>query len=221
MNQVCTDCGHRYDDESRSTICPHSGILYSNNLCIVHDLHGCSVPVSDGAGGTVECSTLAQRVLERLEPIFPGNGITPSVEARQWLHKSEPRLNMQIPRELIATGQIERVLTLVHKLRDQAPAACHDCDAGGNKPHAPECPEAAVNVTIGVFYSCPECGIKDREVRVKAREGEDVIEWMEKSCMIALGTDHQEQSPNCNPDELHDVKIPVNNVDRVGGATAN
>lgn len=31
-----------------------------------------------------------------------------------------------------------------------------------------------MNLTIGVLYSCSECGLKDIEVRVRARESESV-----------------------------------------------
>ena len=38
MTRVCDDCGRIYNDEYRSTICPHDGI---NGLCVEHDLYGC------------------------------------------------------------------------------------------------------------------------------------------------------------------------------------
>jgi hypothetical protein len=70
---------------------------------------------------------------------------------------------------------------------------------------------------ITVRYSCPACGIRKREVEVQARESEDVIEWMEKVCIIALGNDHASVSPHCHPEELKDVMIPIHGSDKIGG----
>lgn len=122
MNQYCTHCGHRYDDVNRTTICPHSSVDHANTLCVVHDLHDCTMQVNAGAGArhdTTACRDLAQRVYQLIEPIYPSeNGLTPSHDARAWMHRAQPLMNMQIPRELIARGEIDRVLQCVHQLRD-------------------------------------------------------------------------------------------------------
>ena len=72
--------------------------------------------------------------------------------------------------------------------------------------------------TIGVLYSCDECGIRNAEVQVPSRDAEDVIQWMEKICIIALSRDHADRSPHCRPKVLTNIKIPMTGVDRVGGA---
>jgi len=76
-----------------------------------------------------------------------------------------------------------------------------------------------MNQTIGVLYSCEQCGILNQEVQVPARDAEDVIQWMEKVCIIALCADHESRSPRCHPETLTHIKIPMPaGVDRVGGA---
>lgn len=63
---------------------------------------------------------------------------------------------------------------------------------------------------IGILYSCQECGIKDAEVQVRFRESEeDVLAWMKQVVEPALGADHFVHSPDCHPESLQNVKIPV------------
>lgn len=73
------------------------------------------------------------------------------------------------------------------------------------------------DATVGVRYSCDLCGIKDREVQVQARGGENVVEWMENTCIIALANDHARLSPNCRPQTLTNLMIPVSGADKIGG----
>lgn len=66
-------------------------------------------------------------------------------------------------------------------------------------------------------YSCPLCGIKDVHVEVPARGLEDVSVWMRESCMVALSADHQRRSPDCHPQILTDIYIPMTGTTKVGG----
>lgn len=74
------------------------------------------------------------------------------------------------------------------------------------------------DATVTVLYSCPLCGIKDRGVGVRARGiEEDVLDWLEGACMVALGRDHAATSPFCHPTELKNLKIPLIGTDKIGG----
>lgn len=73
--------------------------------------------------------------------------------------------------------------------------------------------------TILVYYSCPDCGLKKVACSVKAREEEDVIQWMEGVMMGALKRDHERRSPTCRPKALVDIMIPMQGASKVGGPT--
>jgi hypothetical protein len=73
-------------------------------------------------------------------------------------------------------------------------------------------------MNIKVRYTCNACGISKREVEVLARTDEDVIVWVEQIMGRAIGCDHAAQSPFCKSTKMTSVEIPVNGVDRVGGA---
>jgi hypothetical protein len=70
---------------------------------------------------------------------------------------------------------------------------------------------------VTVSYSCHLCGIEKREVRVRARGDEDVVQWLEQTCMVDLGADHAAMSPHCHPTELKDIMIPITGTDKIGG----
>lgn len=72
--------------------------------------------------------------------------------------------------------------------------------------------------TIGVLYTCHECGVKEREVVVRERgPQEDVCDWV-RHARIAVGVDHSIVSRSCNSNEC-DLKIPMINKDaRIGAA---
>lgn len=72
-------------------------------------------------------------------------------------------------------------------------------------------------MSVTVKYSCPECGIDDREVRVTSRTDEEVVEWLQQVCMVELTRDHVSVSPECVATSLTDLKIPLNG-DVIGGA---
>ncbi len=68
-------------------------------------------------------------------------------------------------------------------------------------------------------YSCAGCGIHRRVVSVAARTTENVVEWMENVCIVALGSDHAIQSPTCTSATLSEVMVPIDGKDpnhRVG-----
>lgn len=71
-------------------------------------------------------------------------------------------------------------------------------------------------MTIDVKYSCPMCGLAKVIVRVPARVDEDVRVWMDQTIAL-VGADHGRRSPDCHPEELHDLMIPMTGADRVGG----
>lgn len=77
-----------------------------------------------------------------------------------------------------------------------------------------------MDLTIEVLYSCPECGLVDIPVKVRARDQEDVIEWM-RATIPLIGKDHHRRSPECYPAQLRDVKIPMDGTDKVGGPSVN
>ena len=77
-----------------------------------------------------------------------------------------------------------------------------------------------INLTITVRYSCHECGLKNIEVPVQARGAEDIVTWVEEIMIVACGHDHMRRSPSCHPEILSDIMIPIDGVDRVGGAPA-
>lgn len=61
-----------------------------------------------------------------------------------------------------------------------------------------------------VKYSCSLCDLVDIEVKVPFRLlSQDVVDWMEKTCAPRLAHDHAARSPNCHPNKLQGIKIPV------------
>ncbi len=65
-------------------------------------------------------------------------------------------------------------------------------------------------------YSCHLCGLKKIEINVKAREAEDLMEWMAILGAV-LSADHNTRSPHCHPEKLADVMIPIAGANKVGG----
>lgn len=49
MIVTCEECGKRYDDESRWTICPHNSlnVAHDTPYCRRHDLYNCHVCAID------------------------------------------------------------------------------------------------------------------------------------------------------------------------------
>lgn len=71
-------------------------------------------------------------------------------------------------------------------------------------------------MTITVKYSCPECGLEAVHVEVPARGEEGVIKWMD-TIIVVLGADHARRSPNCHPEQLKDIMIPMSGREKIGG----
>lgn len=63
-------------------------------------------------------------------------------------------------------------------------------------------------MNIVVKYSCHDCGLARVPVLVPARMDEGIIDWM-RSLGEILSRDHHDRSPDCNPDTLHDIMIPI------------
>lgn len=72
-------------------------------------------------------------------------------------------------------------------------------------------------MTITVLYSCPECGLERVPVEVPARGEEGVITWMDNMVITHLGSDHARRSPDCHPERLRDIMIPLTGTEKVGG----
>lgn len=72
-------------------------------------------------------------------------------------------------------------------------------------------------VVLGVLYTCEECGLKDREVKVRARGSEDVVTWVENICIIGVAADHLMTSPRCRATHMTNLKIPISGADKIGG----
>ncbi len=72
-------------------------------------------------------------------------------------------------------------------------------------------------LTITVKYSCFDCFLTNVEVIVPAREpDEDVVRFMNQT-IEHIGRDHHRRSPQCRPQELKNLMIPIEG-DVVGGA---
>lgn len=65
-------------------------------------------------------------------------------------------------------------------------------------------------VTIECFYSCHKCGLKKVSINVPARDpqDEDVVRFVEQTAAI-MSADHAKRSPDCHPQVLNDVMIPM------------
>lgn len=73
-------------------------------------------------------------------------------------------------------------------------------------------------MTINVMYSCTLCALIDASVTVPARESETkpVVEWVEETIKL-IAADHARRSPLCRPKQLHNLKIPIEGAEWVGG----
>ncbi len=75
------------------------------------------------------------------------------------------------------------------------------------------CPPDVRQITV--YYSCPQCGLRDVPVTVPARAvDQGVLHWMHAT-MQSTCDDHRARSPACHPDRLYDLKIPFDGQ-RVG-----
>lgn len=70
---------------------------------------------------------------------------------------------------------------------------------------------------ITIRYSCHLCGLEKIHCDVPQREpGSNVIDWM-KLVGVKLSDDHARRSPQCHPEKLSDVLIPITGADYIGG----
>lgn len=76
-----------------------------------------------------------------------------------------------------------------------------------------------IDLRVVVRYSCRVCGLADVEVSVPARESEDVAQWMNATVRL-LGADHFQRQPECSTEVLNDIKVPLADGAKIGGATA-
>lgn len=71
---------------------------------------------------------------------------------------------------------------------------------------------------ITIYYSCPECDVTRRALRVPTRGDDEPLKvWMEVTSRH-MQADHHRQSPNCQPTFFTDIMIPMTGADKVGGA---
>lgn len=69
------------------------------------------------------------------------------------------------------------------------------------------------DVTFAVLYTCDLCRTLDREVTVRERRPEtDVLAWMNYVTAL-LRADHATISPDCRPQFLTNMKIPLSGGD--------
>lgn len=71
-------------------------------------------------------------------------------------------------------------------------------------------------LTITVFYSCRDCGLRKVGCDVPARAEESVVDWMRETGR-RLSTDHSRRSPERHPVALVDILIPMTGTAKVGG----
>lgn len=71
-------------------------------------------------------------------------------------------------------------------------------------------------MTITCFYSCDLCGLTKTPVEVPARGEEDVRVWMDATIRL-ISRDHDRRSPDCHPDRLHNLLIPMTGAAKIGG----
>lgn len=63
---------------------------------------------------------------------------------------------------------------------------------------------------ITVKYTCEACGLKDRDVIVPEREGdEDVVHYVRDVIGACVGEDHARTSPQCQAKTITNLKIPI------------
>ncbi len=75
-------------------------------------------------------------------------------------------------------------------------------------------------MNITVKYSCYQCGLRDAELSVPAREDEDVVVWMERMVGQNIKTDHARRSPHCRATSVQNLMIPITGAQKIGGPTA-
>jgi hypothetical protein len=73
---------------------------------------------------------------------------------------------------------------------------------------------------ITLLYSCHDCTLVKVPCEVPVRQEESVTDWMSK-VILWLCEDHAKRSPGCHPKMLHDVMIPIEGVDKIGGGPVN
>lgn len=73
-------------------------------------------------------------------------------------------------------------------------------------------------MNIVVQYSCTVCAVRDVKVEVPVRESPDVdvVQWMKQTIARVAGH-HRNLHPYCLAKALHDLKIPMQGVEWVGG----
>jgi len=70
---------------------------------------------------------------------------------------------------------------------------------------------------IDIRYSCHLCGLEKVHCDVPEREeGTDVVAWV-KMASARLSEDYARRSPDCHPESLSDVLIPVSGAKYIGG----
>lgn len=68
------------------------------------------------------------------------------------------------------------------------------------------------------YYNCNACGIVNRAVEIPIREeGQDVVDYMEKTVAEAIGLDHYMKNlGRCPAPTISEVKVPVHPEKGVG-----
>lgn len=73
-------------------------------------------------------------------------------------------------------------------------------------------------MNITVTYSCTLCDVRDEKLEVPARESYEVpvVGWM-KHTITLVAQHHRSRFPRCRARKLHDLKIPMDNAEWIGG----
>lgn len=70
---------------------------------------------------------------------------------------------------------------------------------------------------IKILYTCNLCGLLKVQIEVEPREaGQELMDWMEKMTLI-LCADHERRSPDCHPEKMSEVLIPIDGARYIGG----
>ncbi len=71
-------------------------------------------------------------------------------------------------------------------------------------------------------YTCGSCEIKEQDVYIPTRQGEDVVQWFRLVMTPYLMRDHLRRSPECHPTEFKSVMVPIPpGTEKIGGPVIN
>lgn len=72
-------------------------------------------------------------------------------------------------------------------------------------------------MTIIVKYTCLLCGLIKVDCEVPARGEETIIEWTNRSLIVAIAENHRKRSPSCQATKIDEVMVPITGAEKIGG----